>query len=709
MPRLPSIFVITITFATALTLSAQIQSPTTLSALHSNNTAAPDTFNGTLTTTSGTQKQNGLPSVQGVSVSSENIHSLITYPGSSDGSSGTAINPRVFVHVQEWFCDTGTHSCDGHVIIGAGYNDHVTQHIHDKVDDMRRRGVDGVILYWNGQGGYLDTTAKLYRDYADQICSQAGNPTPCPFQVGLMDANTPSSGYNSCTATTNPTCTSVYVSNLNYIYNNYYVGHPSGWRAADGRPIMSNFLLEGKPIDFASAHSQVSFNPYLIFQFPGAGSGTTGFNGLYEWQHPQYKNGSGDPNNENLSASPNGDSIDQFYTGFSGNVEIGGAYAGFDDVAASWGENRKLNRKCGKTFLDTMQELNQFFNATKQLPYLQLVTWDDYEEGTALEPGISNCLNSITGATSGSTLTLTLQFGAQPSDLSPQPGDIGNDSTIARYDIYYTTQDPAAATDDTQVTLTYAGSENNASTRSIDLSDPKFNFPSGQLWLFVNAVGKPFIQNHVNDRTHAIPYIANGVLNIDDTSWTCSGNCTAAVADTTVQLDGSSVKFPYTGGAAFSSGQWTSTLAGDFTSATNFTLDFWGYMPNPGVAHVFEVKADQVVGGREYPFAFQCDMQVTQTWRVWNQVSQTWVASTAPCTAPAANTWVHYVMHFSQGASQQVHYQDVAVNGTTYVLDKDVSSLANSGTAAMSVRIKLDGDSTGTAYSMNVDEMSLTF
>jgi hypothetical protein len=709
MPRLPLASVLTMVFATALISSAQIQSSTTLSALHSNNTAAPDTFNGTLRTTGGTQKQNGLPSVQGVSVSSENIHSLITYAGSSDGSSGSAINPRVFVHVLEWFCDTGTNSCDGHVIIGAGYNDHNTQHIHEKVDDMRRRGIDGVVLYWNGQGGFLDTTAKLYRDYADQICSQAGNPTPCPLQVGLMDANTPSSGYNSCTATSTPTCTSVYVSNLNYIYNNYYVAHPSGWRAADGRPIMSNFLLEGKPIDFASAYSQVTFNPYLIFQFPGAGSGTTGFNGLYEWQHPQYKNGSGDPNNENLSASPNGDSIDEFYTKFSGNVEIGGAYAGFDDVAASWGQGRKLNRKCGKTFLDTMRELNQFFSASKQLPYLQLVTWDDYEEGTALEPGISNCLNSITGATSGNTLTLTLQFGAQPIDLNPQAGDIGNDSTVARYDIYYTTQDPSAVTDDTQVTLTYAGSENNASTRSIDLSASNFRFPSGQLWLFVNAVGKPFIQNHVNDRAHAIPYTATGAFNIDDQSWICSGNCTAAVADTTVQLDGSSIKFPYTGGAAFSSGQWTSVLAGNLTSATNFTLDFWGYMPAPGVAQALEVKADQVVGGREYPFAFQCDLKGSQTWRVWNQGTQTWVGSTAPCTAPPANTWVHYVMHFSQGASQQVHYQDVTVNGTTSVLNKDMSSLANSGAAGMSVRFKLDGDGTGTAYSLNVDKMSVTY
>jgi hypothetical protein len=704
-PRI--VFMVTIAFATALAASAQIPSPTTLNALHSNNTAAPNTFNGTLTTTAGTQKQNGLPSVQGVSVSSENIHSLITYSGSSDGSSGAAINPKVLVHVLEWFCDTGTNSCDGHVIIGSGYNDHNTQHIHDKVDDMRRRGIDGVILYWNGQGGFLDTAAKLYRDYADQICSLAGNPTPCPFQVGLMDANTPSSGYNSCSTT--PTCTSVYVSNLNYIYNNYYVGHPSGWRAADGRPIMSNFQLEDKPIDFVSAHSQVTFNPYLIFEFPGAGSGTTGFNGLYEWEHPQYSKGSGDPNNENLSASPNGDSIDEFYTNFAGNIEIGGAYAGFDDVAASWGMNKKLNRKCGKTFLDTMRELNQFFSATKQLPYLQLVTWDDYEEGTALEPGISNCLNSLTGAISGSSLTLTLQFGTQPVDLNPQAGDIGNDSTIARYDIYYTTQDPSLATDDTQVTLIYAGSENNVSTRSIDLSASKFNFPSGQLWLFVNAVGKPFIQNHVNNRANAIPYISNGVFNIDDKSWTCSGNCAAAVADTSVQRDGSSTKFSYTGGTAFSSEQWTSALVGNFTSATNFTLDFWGYMSNPGVAQAFEVKVDQVVGGREYPFAFQCDLKGSQTWRVWNQGTQAWIASTAPCTAPAANTWVHYVMHFSQGASQQVHYQDVAVNGTTNVLNKDVSSLANTGTAAMSVRVKLVGDSTGTAYSMNVDQMSLTY
>jgi len=67
-------------------------------------------------------------------------------------------------------------------------------------------------------------------------------------------------------------------------------------------------------------------------------------------------------------------------------IAVGGLHKGFNDSAASWGKNRHVDQRCGEAFLDTVRALPQ------DLPFVQLVTWDDYEEGTELETGIDNCV-----------------------------------------------------------------------------------------------------------------------------------------------------------------------------------------------------------------------------------------------------------------------------------------------------------------------------
>src|SRR5947208_16721001 len=42
--------------------------------------------------------------------------------------------------------------------------------------------------------------------------------------------------------------------------------------------------------------------------------------------------------------------------------------------------------------MDTASEIRKYYGSSgAQLPYVQLVTWNDYEEGTALEGGGDNC------------------------------------------------------------------------------------------------------------------------------------------------------------------------------------------------------------------------------------------------------------------------------------------------------------------------------
>ena len=47
-------------------------------------------------------------------------------------------------------------------------------------------------------------------------------------------------------------------------------------------------------------------------------------------------------------------------------------------------------------------EAQQPYNSGKQLPALQLVTWNDYEEGTEIESGIDNCFSLSASVSGGS-------------------------------------------------------------------------------------------------------------------------------------------------------------------------------------------------------------------------------------------------------------------------------------------------------------------
>jgi len=148
---------------------------------------------------------------------------------------------------------------------------------------------------------------------------------------------------------------------------------------------------------------------------------------------------------------------------------VGAAYKGFNDTLASWSSNRVMQQQCGQTFLQTFSQVNNLYSSGTQLPYLQLVTWNDYEEGTEIESGIDNCF-SLQPSMSGSTVTWSVN---------------GDESTIDHYVVYTSTDGQNL----TQVTTTQPGE------RSVDLCS--FAIPSGKLSVYVQAVGKPMMANRM--------------------------------------------------------------------------------------------------------------------------------------------------------------------------------------------------------------------
>jgi len=89
-------------------------------------------------------------------------------------------------------------------------------------------------------------------------------------------------------------------------------------------------------------------------------------------------------------------------------------------MLASWGLGRIMGQQCGKTWINTFGKINSMYNSSTQLPLAQLITWNDYEEGTEVESGIDNCLtvgSSLSGTATALVSGTTLNFSPDASHL----------------------------------------------------------------------------------------------------------------------------------------------------------------------------------------------------------------------------------------------------------------------------------------------------
>jgi hypothetical protein len=111
--------------------------------------------------------------------------------------------------------------------------------------------------------------------------------------------------------------------------------------------------------------------------------------GFYAWINPGAKGWAPDGSNWGE------DYLRQFYqtmqTKYPGKIAVGAAWSSFDDSKASWSLNRRMSSRCGQTFNDTLALAQENSSPDHPLPFVLIETWNDYEEGTAIEPGIAQC------------------------------------------------------------------------------------------------------------------------------------------------------------------------------------------------------------------------------------------------------------------------------------------------------------------------------
>lgn len=359
-------------------------------------------------------------------ISTVDVHSLL-YAGNTT---------RVLAHYTPWW---------GLQVRGVtvNYNSDSPSQALATFASMSDRGVNGVVLDWYGM------TNSINKTWLDSLSSLAQFPK-MTFSI-MFDEGIQREG-----ACTGCGITQTILTNLDYVAQNYFT-NPQ-YEKYNGKYVVTEFAVQETwpTVDWATiqaAHPEV----YWIHQHAPEGYAEVDSAGGYAWIDAPNRVAPL-PITADLSRLS---SFNQYAVAHLPLIPISGAWKGFDDTLASWadGANHYVPQACGSTWLATFANANASFSAAKQLPFLQLITWNDYEEGSALEPGIETC----------STVSATVNKQAITVSLVHQ-------ETVDHLEFY------EQVTDGYALLGTYA-----ANVTSIAA-------PNAGTY-FIKAVGKPFMQN----------------------------------------------------------------------------------------------------------------------------------------------------------------------------------------------------------------------
>lgn len=358
-------------------------------------------------------------------VSKVNVHTLL-YPGNTT---------KVLVHYLPWF-DGGNDSG-----INVNYSNANPTYIKGFFADIVSRGVDGVMVDWQGQTDISDADWLISQPIIHNYTALSGS--KLTFAI-MLDANLLNnySGTNQ-----NKVLAAMSYINAHYLSDASYLTY-------NGKPVVGDFgLTAASGINWTAIQ-----NAYPNVQFVHLDNATSpdGFSiaksgGSFLWVNPTSQN----------VAPPDMSGLDDFYTRSNlhpNEITMGGAFKGFNSQFAPWDGQEYVNQQCGETWLTSFTKINQYFNSAKQLPFLQLVTWDDYYEGTPLETGLDNCL-ALTTSVSSRTIKVSFTHADTVDHL-----ELWNNTNGAWSQVSY----PATTT---TIPVTKAGT------------------------FYVKAVGKPFIKN----------------------------------------------------------------------------------------------------------------------------------------------------------------------------------------------------------------------
>ncbi|HYX53684.1 MAG TPA: hypothetical protein VE783_09535 [Candidatus Limnocylindrales bacterium] len=261
--------------------------------------------------------------------------------------------------------------------IDVGYSSHDPQTLRQQIARAREMNIGGFVVNWYGP-------RREFNDKSFQLLMQAAQENG-EFKIAAQ--------YDE--AVDNPgNATDAVIVDLQYLYDKYI--------SVNAGPVRSAYLFyHGRPVIFVFPKSagtdwdrvrQVANSwperPLLIYKDQND-KYDRDFDGYYAWVRPGSRGWQRDGSEIGV------DYLDWFYKSMRGHhpdkLAIGGVWPGFDDSKASWSQNRHMRYDCGQTFADTMAVFRKYYGSQNAPPYLLVETWNDYEEGTDVERGVSHC------------------------------------------------------------------------------------------------------------------------------------------------------------------------------------------------------------------------------------------------------------------------------------------------------------------------------
>jgi hypothetical protein len=394
---------------------------TTLSAETGNNTSAAAGF---------AAQSNG--NIAGANVSKVPMRSLL-YPGST---------AKIYAHFVPWF-GFGDH-------MNVGYTSNDVAQVQAQVADMVSRAFDGVVIDWYGRGE-SNKNFVPYDQASQAMMRQAEQHSGFTFAI-MEDVG----ALKVCATTPGCNVTQTMIDDLNYANTTYW--NSPAYLRFNGRPVVYFFGEEAYAIDWNLARGAVAGNPVFVFRNAG-GFSSAQSGGGYSWVEP---------------TTTGMTYLDGFYSAaltFPADYVTGSVYKGFDDSLAAWGSHRLIAQNCGQTWLTSVAEAGKYYSAAKQMFGIQLVTWNDYEEGTEIETGIDNCV-AVNASVAGTVVSWSIT---------------GQMNTVDHFSVY-------ASQDGTN--LMWLADQPTTAT-SLDLA--QFGLPAGNYTVFVKATGKPSLTNKMSN------------------------------------------------------------------------------------------------------------------------------------------------------------------------------------------------------------------
>jgi hypothetical protein len=187
-------------------------------------------------------------------------------------------------------------------------------------------------------------------------------------------------------------------------------------------------------------------------------------------------------------------------------VKIASVYPGFNNTNTTYGFNAaaghpygwKLSRECGLVWIRSWSQIKSasLLSSASSIGYVGIVTWNDYEEGTAIEPGIDNCLedDSIHATIQGRSIEWSYRFASShQAHISGSPFTIHHYALWQRRGINWTElSNPLAGLQDVRCLRTDHSSYHCHAPLPLKMGKPE------QQTFYLQIVGQPSIRNHLS-------------------------------------------------------------------------------------------------------------------------------------------------------------------------------------------------------------------